>query len=91
MHVRIDSAGRIVVPKSVRERLGLKRDSELELEERAGGIVLRPVKQGSALVRDKRGWLVFNGTLAGDVDWDRLVEEDREARMDEIAGDLQGR
>src|SRR5208337_4355815 len=44
MVVTIDSAGRIVVPKPVRERLGLRKDSKLELEETADGIVLKPVE-----------------------------------------------
>lgn len=86
MNVRIDSAGRIVVPKKVRERLGLKQNSELELEERGEGIVLKPVKQESAWVRDKHGHLVFTGTVVGNIDWDRLVEDDREARIREIGG-----
>lgn len=86
MNVRIDSAGRIVVPKKVRERLGLKRNSELELEESAEGITLKPVRQESALVRDKYGWLVHTGKPIGRIDWDRLVEEDREARIREIGG-----
>jgi AbrB family looped-hinge helix DNA binding protein len=86
MNVRIDSAGRIVVPKRVRERLGLKRNSELELEESGDGIVLKPVKQESALVRDKHGWVVFTGKPIGNIDWDRLVEDDREARIREIGG-----
>jgi AbrB family looped-hinge helix DNA binding protein len=86
MKIRIDSAGRIIVPKKVRERLGLKQNSELQLEENADGITLTPVRQESAWVRDKHGWLVFTGTLAGNVDWDHLVEEDREARIREIGG-----
>lgn len=86
MNVRIDSAGRIVVPKKVRERLGLKKDSELQLEESGEGITLKPVRQESALVLDKHGHLVFTGRLAGNVDWDHLVEADREARIREIGG-----
>lgn len=86
MHVRIDSAGRIIVPKKVRERLGLKRDSELELEESAEAITLKPVRQESALVRDKYGWLVFTGTPVGHIDWDRLVEDEREERIRKIGG-----
>jgi AbrB family looped-hinge helix DNA binding protein len=86
MNVRIDGAGRIIVPKQVRERLGLKRDSELELEERGDGIVLKPVKQESGLMRDKHGRLVFVGKPIGKIDWDRLVEDEREARIRKIGG-----
>lgn len=86
MHVRIDSAGRIIVPKKVRERLGLRKDSELQLEEGAEMITLKPVRQESALVSDRRGHLVFTGKPIGNIDWDRLIEEDREARIRKIGG-----
>lgn len=91
MNVRIDSAGRIVVPKAVRERLGLRKDRELQLEESGEMIMLKPVRQESAWVRDKRGWLVYTGTLPGNIDWDHLVQEDREARIREIAEETRGR
>ena len=86
MEVTIDGAGRIVVPKAVRERLGLHKDSRLELEETAEGMVLKPVEQESALVRDKYGWLVHTGRPIGKIDWDRLVENDREERMRKKGG-----
>ena len=86
MQVTIDQAGRIVVPKSVRERFGLRKDSKLELEETAEGMVLKPIEQESALVRDKHGWLVHTGRPVGKIDWDRLVQEDREERMRKIGG-----
>jgi len=85
MEVTIDSAGRIVVPKAVRDRYGLRKDGRLELEETAEGVFLKPIKSGSALVR-KRGRLVFTGRPIGKIDWDRLVEEDREERMRKIGG-----
>lgn len=86
MNVKIDGAGRIVVPKKVRERFRLRKNSELRLEESAEAITLKPVQRESALVRDERGWLVFTGKPTGDIDWDRLVEDDREARIREIGG-----
>lgn len=86
MVVRIDSAGRIIVPKKVRERLGLRKDSELQLEESAEAITLKPVRREPALVSDRRGHLVFTGKPIGVIDWDHLIEEDREARIRKIGG-----
>lgn len=86
MTVRIDGWGRITIPKSVRERLGFDPGCELELEESAEAITLKPVRQDSALVSDRRGHLVFTGKPIGNVDRDRLVEADREARIREIGG-----
>lgn len=86
MQVTIDKAGRIVVPKAVRERLGLREDSELKLEENASGIVLTPVRSESGLVRDEHGWLVHTASPAGKIDWDRLADDMRDERIREIGG-----
>jgi len=40
MRVSIDKAGRVVIPKPVRERLGLSAGQELELDDRDGDIRL---------------------------------------------------
>jgi AbrB family looped-hinge helix DNA binding protein len=86
MEVTIDSAGRIVVPKAVRDRLGLHKDSKLELEDRPEGVFLRPVVNESGLSRDEHGWLVHKGRPTGKLDWDHIVNEDREERMRKIGG-----
>ena len=41
--LKIDKFGRIVVPKPLRERLGLKPGSELEVFDQQGGVLLRTV------------------------------------------------
>ena len=85
MQVTIDQAGRIVVPKAVRERFGLRKNSMLELEESAEGIVLKPVERQGGLVR-RNGRLVITGLPTADFDPVRMVEEDREERMRHIGG-----
>lgn len=85
MHVKVDQAGRIVIPKSLRDRFGLRKDSELEIKESKEGIVLKPAEE-SGLCRDENGWLVFRGRPTRPIDWDKLIEEDREERMREIGG-----
>jgi AbrB family looped-hinge helix DNA binding protein len=85
MQVTIDQAGRIVVPKAVRERLGLHKGSELELKESPEGIVLQPVERTSALAR-RNGRLVIVARPPKDFDPVRAVEEDREERMRYIGG-----
>ena len=45
MTLKIDKAGRIVVPKPVRERLGLRAGMDLEVAEKSEGLLLKPVTQ----------------------------------------------
>jgi AbrB family looped-hinge helix DNA binding protein len=43
MSPRIDRAGRVVVPKPHRERLGLHPGRRLRIEERDGGVLITPI------------------------------------------------
>src|SRR5580700_5249326 len=57
----IDRAGRLVLPKTVREELQLSAGDSLELESSEDQIVLRPVR-GAATMRKKRGvWVMRTG------------------------------
>jgi AbrB family looped-hinge helix DNA binding protein len=59
MRTTIDAAGRVVVPKPIRERLGLTGGSEVEIEERDGVVELRPRSRGVVLQRAADGKLVL--------------------------------
>jgi AbrB family looped-hinge helix DNA binding protein len=85
MRVTIDKAGRIVVPKTVRERFGLHAGAEVEIEETGSGIVLSPVESEPALVRQD-GMLVYTGKIPPGIDHTKLVENDREERIRELGG-----
>lgn len=43
MSTTIDSGGRVVIPKSVRDRLGLGPGSEVEILEHEGSVEITPV------------------------------------------------
>lgn len=81
----MDRAGRIVVPKPVRDRLGLKAGIDLELHETAGTLVLRPVARRASLVPEGR-FLVHTGQAPPGFDIVKATEEDREERMRKLAG-----
>ncbi len=80
MRVAIDGSGRIVVPKPMRERLGVTGPAELELVEGDGQLMLRPlpgevrlVERDGVLVAERRGELA-------PLDWEAvrdLVERQR--------------
>ena len=82
MEVTVDDYGRIVIPKPIRDRLGLESGSSLELdvaseEEGVEAIMLRPRDQEPAL-RRKGDLLVHTGRLT-DTDFD-VVQQLREQR-----------
>lgn len=48
----VDSKGRVVLPKEVRERLGLTAGSEVEVREDGGRVVVEPEDDPAAIVSD---------------------------------------
>jgi AbrB family looped-hinge helix DNA binding protein len=55
MRTTIDAAGRIVIPKPLRERLGLAAGEALELREREGRLEIEPLPTPMSLVRRRGG------------------------------------
>ena len=61
MKVTIDKAGRIVVPKPVRDALGLDPGDELELENTAEHIIIRPLHDTMPLRQESGVWVYRSG------------------------------
>ena len=80
MTVKIDKAGRIVVPKPLRERLGFKPDTELEAIEQPEGVLLKRVQQRPSMVKVDGLW-VHQGTPEPGANWERIVDDVREERI----------
>jgi AbrB family looped-hinge helix DNA binding protein len=80
MTLKIDKAGRVILPKPVRDRLGLHPGSDLEIQETAEGVVLKPVDRRPSLVKKGRFW-VHTGELPPGYDILKAVDDDREERM----------
>ena len=85
MTIQIDKAGRIVLPKPVRDRLGLRPGSDLQMEETADGLILKPREVRPALALEG-GLLVYTGDLPSGFDDRRALEEDREDRARKLWG-----
>jgi AbrB family looped-hinge helix DNA binding protein len=79
MQLTIDKAGRVVIPKSVRDDLRLRAGDTLELECEADAMRLRPVRP-KALMRKKKGIWVYGGDV-GELDVVRSIDEMREQRI----------
>lgn len=55
MKSTIDSAGRIVVPKALRDRLGLARGHVIDIREREGRLEIEPTPTPMTLVKKRGG------------------------------------
>ena len=84
IRLRIDKSGRIVVPKPLQERLGLKPGTELEVLDQQGGMLLRTVEERPALVKIDGLW-VHRGVAQPGANWDRIIQEVREERSESAA------
>ncbi len=76
MKTSIDRFGRVVVPKAIRQRLGLKAGAELEIREAGDAIVLRPI-DGRPDLAVKDGILVFTGEVGDDRETLRRLRDER--------------
>jgi AbrB family looped-hinge helix DNA binding protein len=83
MQFRIDKAGRIVVPKLLRERLGFKPDTELEAVERPDGVLLKRIEQRPSLTKIDGLW-VHQGIPQPGANWERILEDLREERIESV-------
>jgi len=80
--VTLDSAGRLVLPKSLRDQYGLQAGSELELSDDGTEIRLRPVHEDRPL-KEVNGFLVYTGRSTDAHDG---LRRDRDARLRRVSG-----
>ena len=79
----VDRFGRILIPKGIRERAGLREGSELEIIADERGLRLVTC-QGGVLLREVAGVLVATGQAVGDLF--SAVRNDREKRLRKLVG-----
>lgn len=80
----LDNAGRILIPKALRQKLHLSAGDTLELESDGDAITLRPLRP-KALLRKERGVWVYEGEPARASIPD-LIDREREKRLREFTG-----
>ena len=83
MRLTIDKAGRVVLPKAVRDEYALSPGTVLEVEETPDAIVLRPAHD-QPTVRQKDGLLVVAAPMAADLT--DIVRQSRDQRLDDLTG-----
>ena len=85
MTVRIDGTGRIVIPKPMREKLGLTPGTELEVSEGPDGLLSKPAQRDAPALVLEDGLLVHQGVPTEPLDFRRFIEQVRERRGDDPA------
>ena len=79
----LNKSGRVVLPKRLRDELGLAAGDTLELDSRGEQITLRPVR-GSVSLRKERGiWVYRAGRRLSAATTDQTLRQIREERNQE--------
>jgi AbrB family looped-hinge helix DNA binding protein len=80
MQLTIDKAGRIVIPKSLRDELNLEPGDALEVESAGEEITLRPVRGTGPLTKEHGVWLFHSGEPLSELATDKMLRRLREER-----------
>lgn len=83
MEARIDRFGRVVIPKAVRDHLGLKPGSILHIEEINHDILLKVVDHAPQ-IKIEDGIAVFTGKAVDDLE--SVIKSEREQRLKNLGG-----
>jgi AbrB family looped-hinge helix DNA binding protein len=84
--ITIDKAGRVVLPKSLRDSLRLAAGDELLVEADGEEIHLVPVRP-EALLKKKQGIWVYHGDTSH-IDIVEFINQQREERSREVIGEI---
>jgi AbrB family looped-hinge helix DNA binding protein len=76
----IDKAGRVVIPKTIRQKLQLEPGDTLELENTGQHITLRPVHGTGSLKKEQGVWVFYSGQAITASDTEDVLEKIREER-----------
>jgi len=76
----IDKAGRVVIPKPLREELHLEPGDSLDMESAGEQITLRPVRGTGPLSKEHGVWVFHSGQPLAASATDEMLEQIRQER-----------
>jgi AbrB family looped-hinge helix DNA binding protein len=76
----IDKAGRVVIPRRLRDELHLEAGDVLEVQQSGEQITLRPVRVSGPLTKEQGVWVFRSGTRLPASSTDEVLRQIREER-----------
>ena len=86
--VTIDKAGRVVIPKKIRDELRLAAGDSLTLECDGECLTLRPLNAGAPMRKEHGIWVFHGGARLSLEEANQILRDIREKRDRQIAGKL---
>jgi AbrB family looped-hinge helix DNA binding protein len=78
--VTIDRAGRVIIPKEIRDELRLEAGTTLAIEAEGERVTLRPVHGVTPLCKERGVWVFRGGETLSIEEANRVVRDAREHR-----------
>jgi AbrB family looped-hinge helix DNA binding protein len=88
--VTIDKAGRVVIPKEIRDELRLEAGATLAIESEGERVTLRPIHGATPLCKERGVW-VFRGRETLSIEEANRVVRDAREQRDRKNGGERGR
>ena len=87
MKTTLDRFGRVVIPKEIRDKLGLKPGADIDIGENGSEVFVRPLEDETPLKMED-GVLVYAGM--GTADLRDAIRKHREERLSKVAAGRKG-
>lgn len=78
--VTLDKAGRVVIPKTLRDELHLEPGDSLALESEGENVTLRPVRSASPMRKERGVWVFHGGRKLSAAVTDKVLRDIRAQR-----------
>jgi AbrB family looped-hinge helix DNA binding protein len=83
MIATLDKFGRVLIPKKIREHLGISKNSSINITGEGNRIIIEPVIKNKPIIK-KDGFMVFTGKIQTDMKDE--ISLSRSKRMSKVLG-----